>query len=193
MMQLRILRLFLSVLLTTTLTACGSGYGPAFPFSNSLNNTSVFMGDSITQGWPLPDHNEGIYGQTTAQMLARFNTDVIGHGYKRVVILGGTNDVNIPQVNISDVTVNLDAMATMAEASGIEVVLCRLPPIGLSDNERLTSVNQEITSLAQSRGLPLVDYFTPLSGHPEFFKDGVHPNALGYAVMEDALSEVVVK
>jgi lysophospholipase L1-like esterase len=151
------------------------------------------MGDSITQGWPLPDHNEGIYGQTTAQMLARFNTDVIGHGYKRVVILGGTNDVNIPQVNISDVTVNLDAMATMAEASGIEVVLCRLPPIGLSDNERLTSVNQEITSLAQSRGLPLVDYFTPLSGHPEFFKDGVHPNALGYAVMEDALSEVVVK
>jgi lysophospholipase L1-like esterase len=57
----------------------------------------------------------------------------------------------------------------------------------------LTSVNQEITSLAQSRGLPLVDYFTPLSGHPEFFKDGVHPNALGYAVMEDALSEVVVK
>jgi lysophospholipase L1-like esterase len=193
-MQLRMIRLLLSVLLITTLTSCGSGYGPAFPFSKSLNNTSVFMGDSITEGWPLPDHNEGIYGQTTAQMLARFNTDVIGHGYKRVVILGGTNDVNIPQVNVSDVAVNLDAMATMAEASGIEVILCKLPPINQSNlTERLTSVNQEITNLAQSKGLLLVDYFTPLSGHPEFFKDGVHPNAMGYAVMEDALSEVVVK
>ncbi len=193
-MQLRILQLLLSVLLTTTLTACGSGYGPAFPFSNSLNSTSVFMGDSITQGWPLPDHNKGIFGQTTAQMLARFNTDVIGHGYKRVVILGGTNDVNIPQVNISDVAVNLNAMATMAEASGMEVVLCKLPPIERGNlTERVTSVNQEITDLAQSRGLLLVDYFTPLSGHPDFFKDGVHPNAMGYAVMEDALSEVVVK
>jgi lysophospholipase L1-like esterase len=188
------IRLLLSVLLITTLTSCGSGYGPAFPFSKSLNNTSVFMGDSITEGWPLPDHNEGIYGQTTAQMLARFNTDVIGRGYKRVVILGGTNDVNIPQVNVSDVAVNLDAMATMAEASGIEVILCKLPPINQSNlTERLTSVNQEITNLAQSKGLLLVDYFTPLSGHPEFFKDGVHPNAMGYAVMEDALSEVVVK
>jgi len=39
----------------------------------------------------------------------------------------------------------------------------------------------------------LVDYFTPLSGHPEFFKDGIHPNAMGYAVMEDALSQVVTR
>jgi lysophospholipase L1-like esterase len=190
-----IAQLLLAVLLITTLASCGSGYQPAFPFSNSLNSTSVFMGDSITQGWPLPDHNEGIFGQTTAQMLARFQVDVIGHGYKRVVILGGTNDVAIPQVNVLDVGVNLDAMTTMAEASGMEVVLCTLPPEFPTTNNagRFTSVNQEITNLAQSKHLLLVDYFTPMSGHPEFFKDGIHPNAMGYAVMEDALSQVVTK
>lgn len=190
----RIVQFFLAGLVIAALTSCGSGYRPAFPFSNSLNKTSVFMGDSITEGWPLPDHNEGVYGQTTAQMLARFQVDVIGHGYKRVIILGGTNDVNIPQVNVSDISVNLDAMASMAEASGIEVILCKLPPIFRDSlTERLTTANQDITNLAQSKGLPLVDYFTPLSGHPEFFKDGVHPNAMGYALMEDALSQVVTK
>jgi lysophospholipase L1-like esterase len=191
----QVAQLLLAVLLITTVTSCGSGYRPAFPFSKSLNKTSVFMGDSITQGWPLPDHNEGIFGQTTAQMLARFQVDVIGHGYKRVVILGGTNDVAIPQVNVLDVGVNLDAMATMAEASGMEVVLCMLPPEFPSTNnaDRFTIVNQEITNLAQSKHLLLVDYFTPLSGHPEFFKDGIHPNVMGYAVMEDALSQVVTK
>jgi hypothetical protein len=41
----------------------------------------VFMGDSITDGWPLdtsfPDKpyiNRGISGQTTAQMLVRFSS-----------------------------------------------------------------------------------------------------------------------
>jgi lysophospholipase L1-like esterase len=191
---MRVARVFFAGLLIVTLTSCGSGYRPEFPFSSSLNSTSVFMGDSITEGWPLPDHNKGIFGQTTAQMLARFNTDVIGHGYERVVILGGTNDINIPQINVMDVYTNLDAMATMAESAGMEVVLCKVPPrFPAMYDDRYTSVNEEITSLAQSKHLLLVDYFTVLTGHPEFFKDGVHPNQMGYAVMENTLSQVVVK
>jgi len=31
----------------------------------------------------------------------------------------------------------------------------------------------------------------PDGGHPEYFIDGVHPNATGYTVMEAALSAVV--
>jgi hypothetical protein len=54
------------------------------------------MGDSITQSWHLPDHNAGVAGQTTVQMLDRFNVDILGHGFKRVVILGGTNDIRPP-------------------------------------------------------------------------------------------------
>jgi hypothetical protein len=83
--QLSVIRFLLSARLATTLTACGSG--PASPFNDSLNATTAFMGDSITQFWRLPDHNKGISGQTTTQMLDRFNADVLGHGFKRVVIL----------------------------------------------------------------------------------------------------------
>ncbi len=190
-MQLSVIRFLLSAMLATTLTSCGSG--PGFPFNDSLNDTTAFMGDSITQFWPLPHHNKGISGQTTSQMLDRFGTDVLGHGFKRVVILGGTNDVSLHQ-SLSNVSLNLEAMATMARDSDVEVVLCTLPPIfGQNLSDQVTSANKEIAALAQSGGYLLVDYFTPMAGHPEYFIDGVHPNKLGYAVMETTLSTVVIK
>jgi hypothetical protein len=86
-------------------------------------------------------------------------------------------------------------MGTMAQAADLEVVLCTLPPIpGQSDlSGQVTWVNQEITALAKMRGFQLVDYFTPMTGHPEYFIDGLHPDKFGYAVMETSLSRVVVK
>ena len=182
------IRCLLSAVLVATLTSCGS---------SSLNSTSVFVGDSITQFWPLPKHNAGISSQTTVQMLARFNADVLGHGYKRVVILGGTNDVRFSQTSVLDVSTNLDAMAAIARVAGIEVVLCKIPPIISLDRGDLTaqvnSVNDAIAALAEERGYLLVDYYTPMAGHPEYFLDGLHPNSIGYAVMETALWEVVVR
>ena len=62
----------------------------------------VFMGNSITEYWALyhpeffREHNycgRGIGGQTSAQMLLRFTSDVINLHPKAVVIMAGTNDV----------------------------------------------------------------------------------------------------
>jgi acyl-CoA thioesterase I len=135
--------------------------------------------------------HRSVPGQTSAQMLERFSADVVGHGFKRVVILGGTNDI-LQRLDLSNVSPNLGAMADIAQSANIEVVLCALPPI--RNVNEVKSVNQDIAALAQSRGLRLVDYFTPISGHPDFFKnDGIHPNALGYTVMESTLSAVVTE
>jgi len=58
----------------------------------------VFMGNSITEGWPQhhPEFftdstyvNRGISGQTTPQMLLRFRQDVIQLKPAAVVILAG--------------------------------------------------------------------------------------------------------
>jgi len=157
------------------------------------------MGDSITQFWLLPDHNAGISGQTTAQMLARFNADVLGHGYSRVVILGGTDDVILlgsTSNMLGNLIANLSAMAAIAQTAGIEVVLCKLPPIiweGHVFTAQVTSANDAIAALAEDRGYLLVDYYSPMLHHSEDFRDGVHPTVIGYAVMETALAEVVVK
>lgn len=62
----------------------------------------VFIGDSITEGWysahpSFFDANgfaaRGISGQVTAQMLARFQCDVVALRPRAVVILAGTNDI----------------------------------------------------------------------------------------------------
>jgi lysophospholipase L1-like esterase len=189
-----LIRVLLLTVLINALTSCSSEFLPAFPFSKSLNDSSVFMGDSITQFWPMPEHNQGISGQQTSQMLNRFGAEVLGHGYKRVVILGGTNDIILPPHDLSAVALNLDAMATMAQAAGIEVVLCKLLPItwdGNDLNSQVDAVNESIKELANKKGYLLVDYNTPMIGHPEYFRDGVHPKPIGYAVMESTLSTVV--
>ena len=181
--------------LMLALTACGSGYHIVTPFGQSLNRTTVFIGDSITAYWSLPDHNAGIPGQTTAQMLARFSSDVLGHDYKRVVILGGTNDARLNTFVVSDVEQNLSEMAAIAQSAGIEVILCTVPP-NFSDarsEEKVIELNQQIVALAAAKGYLLVDYFSVLEGRPDDFIDGIHPNESGYAAMEAKLGAKVTQ
>jgi lysophospholipase L1-like esterase len=169
---------------------------PSALLDPAINATSVFEGASTIQYWPLPVHNLGIAGQTTAQVLARFKTDVVGHGYVRVIILCGANDViqNLPNVT-TEVATNLAAMGQIATAAGIQVVLSELPPEtsnGVDMNTIVSAVNVSIVQLAQQRGYQLVDYYTPMYGHPEYFQtDGIHPTTAGYTVMESVLAAVL--
>jgi lysophospholipase L1-like esterase len=78
---------------------------PEYGF-NKLANTrrieAVLMGNSITDNWAKFDPEffirnkfvgRGISGQTTAQMLSRFQADVIALDPKMVIIMAGTNDI----------------------------------------------------------------------------------------------------
>ena len=165
-------------------------------FSASLNNSSFFTGASIIDYWPLPLHKDGVVGQTSSQVLARFSSDVLGHGYSRVIILCGTNDVLQGDPNLTtELPANLQAMAVMANNAGIEVVLSELPPLSGSYanlNPNILSANTAIAQLAAQHGYLVVDYYTHLAGHPEDFPDGIHPNTAGYIIMEQALSGVVL-
>jgi hypothetical protein len=165
-------------------------------FSTTLNNTSFFTGASIISYWPLPMHKDGIPGETSSQVLARFSADVLNHGYARVIILCGTNDILLNTPNLAvELPANLQAMAAMATNAGVEVVLSELPPAtsnGVDMNAAVNVANAAILQLAAQHGYLVVDYNTPLTGHPEDFVDGIHPTAAGYAVMEKALSAVVM-
>jgi lysophospholipase L1-like esterase len=156
-------------------------------------NDLAFMGDSITQMWTLPKVNLGIYGQTTAQMLQRFPSDVLQKNLHTVVILGGTNDVLLgvdPNITIA----NLGNMADIASSHGIEPVLCEIPPIYASHSihaPQVETLNQRIKSLAAEKKLKLVDYYDAIKDHPGYFSDGVHLKRRGYLVMDWTLSREV--
>ena len=113
-----------------------------------------------------------------------------------MIILGGANDIvqNVPNLT-TELPANLEAMAAIASPAGIEVVLGEMPPVtsnGVDLNATVDSLNATIIQLAKDHGYLLVDYNTPLRGHPEDFVDGIHPNAAGYTAMEKALSGVVL-
>ena len=98
------------------------------------NKKIVFMGNSITQMWSDNSFffksnpsfiNKGISGQTTPQMLIRFNNDVIKENANTVIILAGINDIaqNTGPIQIKDVADNIFRMAEMAQKNNINVFI----------------------------------------------------------------------
>jgi lysophospholipase L1-like esterase len=157
-----------------------------------LNHASprvAFMGDSITQGWAFPRANFGIYGQTTAQMLARFPNQIPNRNFRAVVILGGTNDILLgldPAVTVA----NLACMVDLARAANVEPILAEIPPIYKQNGRFLPGVqrlNAAIIALAASKHVKLADYYDALLNHPSSFSDGTHLKRRGYLRMEFTL------
>ncbi len=167
----------------------------------------VFMGDSITDAWPrragaffqgTGNVGRGISGQTTPQMLVRFQQDVVALEPKVVVINAGTNDIagNTGPSTINMITDNLRAMVQLAEAAGIKVVLASITPAydypwrrGLEPAPKVAAVNQWMKGYCEGRGCVYADYHSAMSDEKGEMKegistDGIHPNEAGYAIME---------
>jgi lysophospholipase L1-like esterase len=188
---------------------------------NSLKNmhvqerdygTIVFMGNSIIQGWQHADPdlfssskliNRGIGGQTTSQMLSRFEADVIDENPRAVLILAGTNDIagNNGEISLEGIRDNIAGMVQMALERDIEVILCSVLPAadyhwsrGRQPDIKIPQLNLLIRELAQEKSLYFLDYFSTMAddrnGLPkEFAEDGVHPTRRGYDVMKEMTLE----
>jgi lysophospholipase L1-like esterase len=164
----------------------------------------VFLGDSITEFWSLPESfpgkpyvNRGISGQTTPQMVLRFRQDVIALRPEVVVILAGTNDIaeNTGPITIGAIEDNLASMVDLAKRNGIRVVLSALVPAlkypwrpDLAPVEKIHSLNDWMKDYAAKEGLLFLDYHSAMANEQrglkaELSEDGVHPNKAGYAVM----------
>lgn len=182
---------------------------------DSTQKRIVFMGNSITEGWKntrpeffkKPYVNRGIGGQTTPQMLLRFRQDVIDLKPSAVVILAGINDIagNTGPSTIEMIMDNLVSMAELAMANNIKVVLCSVLPAkdfpwrpGLEPSEKVVKLNALLQNYSKDQGLIYVDYFSAMVDdsnglREDLGNDGVHPNALGYSIMEPLVEEGISK
>jgi lysophospholipase L1-like esterase len=171
-------------------------------------NRVVFMGNSITDGWinVSPDFfkghpsylDRGIGGQTTPQMLIRFRQDVIDLKPRVVLILAGINDIagNTGPSTLGMIENNLASMAQLAKANGIKVILCSVLPAydipwraGIEPIQKIIDLNKWIKDFSVKNHFIYLDYYSAMvderKGLPaKYSKDGVHPTAAGYAVME---------
>ncbi|WP_347217987.1 SGNH/GDSL hydrolase family protein [Chryseobacterium sp.] len=177
----------------------------------------IFMGNSITEGW-VKNHPEffsennytgrGISGQTTSQMLLRFQNDVIALKPKLVIINAGTNDIaQNTGIYDPDFTFNnIKAMADIAQNNGVKVILASVLPAAafpwrkeITDvPQKVDALNQRLKQYASNNKLLFVDYNTAMrdakGGMREgLSKDGIHPVPAGYAIMEPLIKNAINK
>ena len=176
----------------------------------------VFYGDSLTDNWhnrfptvfPANYVNRGIGGQTTLQMVLRFQQDVVHLKPAAVVILAGTNDLaqNTGVESMETIHDDFRSMVEIAKANHIRVVLSSCLPAdhfpwraGLEPAKQIVELNKWLADYAQSEHLVYLDYYPALATpggafKPELAADkAVHPNAAGYALMEPLAKAAVDK
>lgn len=176
----------------------------------TLRPKAVFMGNSITNNWAkfhpefFAENNfvgRGISGQTTAQMLSRFQSDVVALRPKMVIIMAGTNDIamNNGYISHEHILQNIQSMCELAKHHKIKPVLCSCLPAAafkwrpnLTPAEDIKRLNEMIKAYAKANKIKYVDYHSALAdelgGLPkEYADDGVHPNMTAYAIMEQIL------
>lgn len=177
-----------------TLDVFDQAYITALALSVTSPKCIAFVGDSITQLWPLhtlvtgqqTTFNKGIGGQISSQMQARFQEDVMILQPAIVHILAGTNDVTTGQ---SLTTSYIQQMAQAALAAGAKVILGKvIPSQTSSENSGLQSFNAMLVTLAASLNVPLVDYWSVMANqdgtaNSSLYQDVHHPNNAGYTAM----------
>lgn len=203
--------------LNTTITTAAYSKVQADTLFGRRPKTIIFIGDSLTEqggmiaaapqikpysAWPWAMamlgqrlrvlKNAGIGGQTTTEILTRFDTDVVDLQPEWVHILAGTNNMGSA---LAQAKTDILAMLDKANAAGIKVLLGTIPPrisasyTGASKANTL-EFNRWIVAISRTRAnIILVDYFSALSDNDGKFRgtiagrnptsDGVHLSAMG--------------
>ena len=185
----------------------------------------AFMGDSITQfgtspsgyvtlvemalkdiGKPIVVIPAGVSGNTSKDMIARLQKDVLDKKPDWMTLSCGVNDVwhGAGGVELDPYEQNITSMVDQATAAGIKVVLLTSTMIGEDqpnpNNQKLTAYNDFLRKLATERHLSLVDLNAAMqdelakqkaaaTGFKGYYitVDGVHMNCLGNQMMAEGI------
>lgn len=162
----------------------------AGPQSSWVNYGLMLAGQRPTLGY-----NAGISGNTTAQMLARIQADVIDRAPSYALVDGGTNDL-ATAVPLATIKTNLAAIYDALTAAGITPIACTIPP-RLLYRDNTNRLNAWIKTYAIRNGLPVFDIHTvvadPATGDYKagYAGDGIHPNATAGKALALALRDAL--
>jgi len=183
----------------------------------------VCLGDSLTEGYGIPQTarwsdlllkdleieiiNQGISGDTTGGMLARFQMDVLSEKPTHLIIMGGTNDLSFglsPKLILS----NYHSMLRQARRAGIQTII-GLPTVVFYDgfideenpllftplkelSEQIDAFRKQLILYAKDQDLPIIDFSKNMTPK-QFLADGVHPNEAGNLTMMKNAKTVLEK
>ncbi len=181
----------------------------------------VFLGDSITrqgdgsEGWcglavsslkavgiEAEPVNAGRGGNTSRDMAARFENDVISKKPAWMTLMCGTNDNPNHGLSLEESKENIRTIVEKTQAAGIKVLILTMPVRGGNLNEN--AYNEFIRELAKEKGIPIADVFAEMKKtlvkykvkHPDLppkspplltIADGTHMNPMGNQVIAECV------
>lgn len=177
------------------------------------------MGDSITEVSGYPEDlqrllgndsvvgNFGVMGATVSfgsvhpYYFTETYPDAVDFQPSTVVLMLGTNDARADAHEFIDSFVgNYKTIIKGIQDSGgsrkVQVYLVKPPPVLENDfNISSTVLAQEvipkIEQTASELNLPVIDLYTPLLNHPEYYLDGVHLNSEGAQVIANIIFQAI--
>ena len=181
------------------LICIGNSIVNGFPFERRYSFPSILDGYS-----GLTAVNKGINGQSTDQILARFEKDVVCSGDKCdvVLILTGANDFMFEINSPAAAAENIMAMTELAQTAGITPVAAT--PLMIEENMAkqlwmpemhldYPAANNDLRELAlllksrcQERDIKLIDTQMEYAGCGKYI-DGVHPDEDGQRFLAEII------
>ena len=187
----------------------------------SENPRVVFYGDSRAYAWKSPQNdnfqfiNRGISGQTSAQILLRFQHHVAPLKPQVIVLQLGVNDLRmLAQTTqtqgdiVNNCKQNIAQLIQQADEINAVVILTTIFPLGAGDvplkyrpfwtsksqmEQRINEVNQYLTSLS-NRAI-LLDAHSLLnkqdSQKTQYYEDLLHLNSRGYQLLNQELEKIL--
>ena len=182
-------------------------------FAQKNNQKIIFIGNSITEMWTKKSFffksntnfiNKGISGQTTSEILNRFQNDVINKKPNTVIILAGINDIaeNNGPIKIENIAKNIFKMVELAKKEKINTIICSVLPANkilwnksIKPTFKIIKLNMMLKQYCKNNKIEYVDYYSEMVDWKGGLKtplytskwDLVHPNEKGYEKMEEIL------
>lgn len=180
-----------------------------------MNDTYVFLGDSLTFGYGVKPrenwvnklkvnynlniYNKGVNGNTTTDMLFRFQEDVLNLKPTKLFIMGGTNDL-LSNRSVNSITNNIELMIKDSLSNNISVTI-GIPPNIIPEvanklfmrcdtyeycKENLSKLRNNLIELCNKYSLPYLDFYNAISNSEnklELYSDGIHFSPKGQDIL----------
>ena len=169
----------------------------------------VCLGDSITYGFPYGPEvswvtrlsekvegqfiNKGINGNTTGDMLRRFERAVLAYQPTHLILMGGINDVVCGE-SLDRIKHNLKTMIDWALQENILVIIGLPTAVDMKSWENiLKRLRTWLEEYAREKKLPVIHFeqaFYDKDGNIRtdlLLPDGGHPSSQGYQEMYDQI------
>lgn len=183
---------------TTKLVFFGDSRAEAWAFSNEIKGFSVF--------------NRGVSGQTSTQVLGRFEKQVLPLRPQIIIVQVGINDLKtIPLFPFRQTSIianskaNIQEIVKRSRSLGAKVILTTIFPPGeiplvrkpfwSSEIDRaITEVNAYIYSL-QAPDVIILDSYSLLNQNQKnkYYRDSLHLNSKGYEILNKELTKVLIQ